>query len=131
MIGKADIEGSKSNFAMNTWLPQASYPYDVPPQPNSPPNNIFCLDRLAEASLGSKNRGRAPPPIHEISKITLKVVVFQFRLRAPTYPTSLKSFHKFGIESSSTGSSFPTDSAKPIPLVVVSLDSRQGQWKSR
>ncbi|KAJ6609523.1 hypothetical protein B0H10DRAFT_1813559 [Mycena sp. CBHHK59/15] len=26
MIGRADIEGSKSNVAMNTWLPQASYP---------------------------------------------------------------------------------------------------------
>jgi len=26
MIGRADIEGSKSNVAMNTWLLQASYP---------------------------------------------------------------------------------------------------------
>jgi hypothetical protein len=25
MIGRADIEGSKSNVAMNAWLPQASY----------------------------------------------------------------------------------------------------------
>jgi hypothetical protein len=25
-IGRADIEGSKSNVAMNAWLPQASYP---------------------------------------------------------------------------------------------------------
>ncbi|CAF2043593.1 unnamed protein product [Brassica napus] len=31
MIGRADIEGSKSNVAMNAWLPQASYPCDVPP----------------------------------------------------------------------------------------------------
>ncbi|RXI09697.1 hypothetical protein DVH24_014704, partial [Malus domestica] len=36
------------------------------------------------------------------------------------------SFHKVGLESSSTGSSFPADSAKPVPLAVVSLDSRQG-----
>jgi len=27
MIGRADIEGSKSSVAMNAWLPQASYPY--------------------------------------------------------------------------------------------------------
>ncbi|CAN7093028.1 unnamed protein product, partial [Brassica rapa subsp. narinosa] len=40
------------------------------------------------------------------------------------------SFHKVGLESSSTGSSFPADSSKPVPLVVVSLDSRQGQWES-
>ena len=26
MIGRADIEGSKRNVAMNAWLPQASYP---------------------------------------------------------------------------------------------------------
>ncbi|XLU74806.1 hypothetical protein S245_033859 [Arachis hypogaea] len=162
MIGRADIEGSKSNVAMNAWLPQASYPCgnfsdtssfkfrrskgslghaftvrirtgnqnqtsfypsvpheisvlvelilghlrylltDVPPQPNSPPDNVFRPDRPAEASLGSKKRGNAPPPIHGI----------------------------LGLESSSTGSSFPADSAKPVPLAVVSLDSRQGQWES-
>src|SRR5689334_19210550 len=104
MIGRADIEGSNSNVAMNAWLPQASYPCgnysdtsslkfegtkrsigytfmvcihtenhnqlyfypfvlleisvlnesplghlrylltDVPPQPNSPPDNVFNLD---------------------------------------------------------------------------------------
>ncbi|KAI3685905.1 hypothetical protein L6452_35180 [Arctium lappa] len=104
---------------------------DVPPQPNSPPDNVFRPDRPAEASLGSKKRGIAPLPIHGISKITLKVVVFHFRPRAPTYTTPLKSFHKVGLESSSTGSSFPADSAKPVPLAVVSLDSRQGQWESR
>uniref|UniRef100_A0A0R0GHB7 Senescence-associated protein n=1 Tax=Glycine max TaxID=3847 RepID=A0A0R0GHB7_SOYBN len=174
MIGRADIEGSKSNVAMNAWLPQASYPCgnfsdtsrfkfrrtkgsighaftvrirtgnqnqtsfypfvpheisvlvelilghlrylltDVPPQPNSPPDNVFRPDRPAEADLGSKKRGSAPLPIHGISKITLKVVVFHF----------------LGLESSSTGSSFPADSAKPVPLAVVSLDSRQGQWES-
>ena len=102
MIGRADIEESKSNVAMNAWLPQASYPCgnfsdtsslkfkkskgsighaftvcihtenqnqesfypfilheisvlielplghlryrltDVPPQPNSPPDGVFC-----------------------------------------------------------------------------------------
>ncbi|KAI3486904.1 hypothetical protein L1887_49484 [Cichorium endivia] len=171
MIGRADIEGSKSNVAMNAWLPQASYPCgnfsdtssfkfrrskgslghaftvrirtgnqnqtsfypsvpheisvlvelilghlrylltDVPPQPNSPPDNVFRPDRPAEAGLGSKKRGIAPLPIHGISKITLKVVVFHFRPRAPTYTTPLKSFHKVGLESSSTGR---------IPLVRTS-----------
>ncbi|KAG6627063.1 hypothetical protein CIPAW_15G097600 [Carya illinoinensis] len=141
---------------MNAWLPQASYPcgnfsdtsgfkfrrskgsighaftvrirtgnqnqtsfypfvpHEISVLPNSPPDNVFRPDRPAETSLGSKKRGNAPPPIHGISKITLKVV----------------SFHKVGLESSSTGSSFPADSAKPVPLAVVSLDSRQGQWES-
>ena len=26
MVGRADIEGSKSNVAMSAWLPQISYP---------------------------------------------------------------------------------------------------------
>ncbi|KAI3671062.1 hypothetical protein L2E82_53599 [Cichorium intybus] len=43
---------------------------DVPPQPNSPPDNVFRPDRPAEAGLGSKKRGIAPLPIHGISKIT-------------------------------------------------------------
>jgi hypothetical protein len=34
------------------------------------------------------------------------------------------SFHNVKLESSSTGSSFPADFAKPVPLAVVSLDSR-------
>ncbi|CAN7111069.1 unnamed protein product [Brassica rapa subsp. narinosa] len=92
MIGRADIEGSKSNVAINAWLAQASYPCgnfsdtssfkfrrskgsighaftvrhlrylltDVPPQPNSPPENVLRPDRPAEASLGSKRRGCYP-----------------------------------------------------------------------
>ncbi|GIX73939.1 hypothetical protein CDAR_106891 [Caerostris darwini] len=34
------------------------------------------------------------------------------------------SLHRVRLESSSTGSSFPADSAKPVPLAVVSLDIR-------
>src|ERR1700674_3938971 len=116
MIGRADIEGSKSNVAMNAWLPQASYPCgnfsgtsslkcrgtkgsightlmvciptenqkqgdffpffpmdisllhesplghllyfltDVPPQPNSPPDNVFNPDRPVK-DLEAKNDG--------------------------------------------------------------------------
>ncbi|PHT28889.1 Regulator of rDNA transcription protein 15 [Capsicum baccatum] len=119
MIGRANIEGSKSNVAMNAWLPQASYPCgnfsdtssfefrrskgslghaftvrirtgnqnqksfypsvpyeisalvelilghlrylltDVPPRPNSPPNNVFRPDRAAERALCPK-RGEVP-----------------------------------------------------------------------
>ncbi|XWS64508.1 hypothetical protein CRYUN_Cryun05aG0009800 [Craigia yunnanensis] len=81
---------------------------------------LFCPDRPIEIGLGSKKKGLVPPPIHGISKIMLKVVVFQFRRETPTYPTPLKSFHKVRLESSSTGSSFPADSVKPISLAVVS-----------
>ena len=134
MIGRADIEGSKSNVAMNAWLPQASYPCgnfsdtsrlklsaskgsighaftvcihtenqnqisfspfgpqeisvlfelilghlcyhltDVPPQPNSPPDYVFRLDRQ---SLGSRTlKGSL---LNGISKMTSFVVVFHWR----------------------------------------------------
>ena len=117
MIGRADIEESKSNVAMNAWLPQASYPCgnfsdtsslkflktkgsighafavcirtenqnqtsfypfvlheisvlielilghlrylltDVPPQPNSPPDYVFCTNSAgASSDLKSKTR---------------------------------------------------------------------------
>ena len=109
---------------------------DVPPQPNSPPDNVFRLDWPAELGLGAKRRGDAPLPTHEIIKITLKVVVFHLRPKAPTYPTPLKSFHKVGLESSSIGSSFPADSAKPVPFVggVCLRDGRtlcKDRWTKR
>ena len=148
MIGRADIEGSKSNVAMNAWLPQASYPCgnfsdtssfksrkakgsighaftvcirtenqnqmsfypfvpheisvlvelilghlrylltDVPPQPNSPPDNVFHLDRRPEGRLRSRSRDRVPPPTNGISKITLKVVVFHRRRSSHLFYTS-------------------------------------------
>ncbi|WZY99688.1 hypothetical protein YC2023_072017 [Brassica napus] len=106
MIGRADIEGSKSNVAMNAWLPQASYPCEsnelLPP--SQTPHLTMSSVRIdpPKRVLGLKEGVVTPPPIHG-------------------------SFHKVGLESSSTGSSFPADSAKPVPLAVVSLDSRQGQ----
>ncbi|XP_022753684.1 uncharacterized protein LOC111302006 [Durio zibethinus] len=105
-IRKADIEGSKSNVAMNTWLPQASYPcvnfFDtssfkfqmidrpyVLPQPIYPPNIVFYPDQSSKGSHLS---------------YTSQVI------------------HKVGLESSLTRSYFPVDSTKPIPLAMVSLD---------
>ncbi|CAF2086618.1 unnamed protein product [Brassica napus] len=71
-------------------------------RPSQTPHLTMSSARIDQASLGSKRRGCYPPPIHGV----------------------------IGLESSSTGSSFPADSAKPVPLAVVSLDSRQGQWES-
>ena len=139
MIGRADIEGSKSNVAMNAWLPQASYPCgnfsdtyrpkypatkgsightfmvcihtenqnqgnfypfvlheisvlvefplghlrylltDVPPQPNSPPDNVFNPGHRAKR-LNARTWSWRPALLHWISKKTIKVVVFHWRL---------------------------------------------------
>ncbi|KAI3671129.1 hypothetical protein L2E82_53666 [Cichorium intybus] len=121
MIGRADIEGSKSNVAMNAWLPQASHAFtvrirtgnqnqtsfypsvpheisvlvelilghlrylltDVPPQPNSPPDNVFRPDRPAEAGLGSKKRGIAPLPISRNNRIPLVRTSSELAVRRP------------------------------------------------
>ncbi|KAI3485427.1 hypothetical protein L1887_51228 [Cichorium endivia] len=143
MIGRADIEGSKSNVAMNAWLPQASYPCgnfsdtssfkfrrskgslghaftvrirtgnqnqtsfypsvpheisvlvelilghlrylltDVPPQPNSPPDNVFRPDRPAEAGLGSKKRGICPASDSRNNRIPLVRTSSELAVRRP------------------------------------------------
>ncbi|CAN6967600.1 unnamed protein product [Brassica rapa subsp. trilocularis] len=121
MIGRADIEESKSNVAMNAWLPQASYPCGnfsdtssfkfrrskgsighafTMCRPSQTPHLTMSSARIdpPKRVLGLKEGVVTPPPIHGV----------------------------IGLESSSTGSSFPADSAKPVPLAVVSLDSRQG-----
>ncbi|CAN7105365.1 unnamed protein product, partial [Brassica rapa subsp. narinosa] len=151
VIGRADIEGSKSNVVMNSWLPQASYPCgnfsDTSSfkfrrskgsighafrmcRPSQTPHLTMSSARIdpPKRVLGQKEgvvvgvENVTPPPIHGL---------YFTCTGAPIYSTPLKSFHKVRLESSSTGSSFPADSAKPIALAVVSLDSRQGQWESR
>ncbi|CAN7111048.1 unnamed protein product [Brassica rapa subsp. narinosa] len=126
MIGRADIEGSKSNVAMNAWLPQASYPCGnfsdtssfkfrrskgsighafTMCRPSQTPHLAMSSARIdpPKRVLGLKEGVVTPPPIHGVNKITLKVV----------------------------SQAQQDDSAKPVPLAVVSLDSRQGQWESR
>ncbi|KAK7288789.1 hypothetical protein RIF29_02281 [Crotalaria pallida] len=188
MIGRADIEGSKSNVAMNAWLSQASYPCgnfsdtssfkfrrtkgsighaftvrirtgnqnqtsfypfvpheisvlvelilghlrylltDVPPQPNSPPDNVFRPDRPAEAGLGSKNRGNAPPPIHGIIGFPLSVPVlsrlFDARGRGPEGPVpnpspdrhaATRSRRESSSSSPPTADGFGTGTPVPSP----------------
>ena len=185
MIGQADIEGSKSNVAMNAWLPQASYPCgnfsdtsslkfikskgsighafavcsstesqnqasfspfgpqeisvlfelalghlrccltDVPPQPNSQPENLFphaTCSKIGSFWKTSQYKGG--------SKVTLKAVVFQIcRSSHLSYISQVTL--QIRLESSSTGSSFPADLPKPVPLAVVSLRRNLGQLESR
>ncbi|CAF2086612.1 unnamed protein product [Brassica napus] len=129
MIGRADIEGSISNVAMNAWLPQANYPCGnfsdtssfkfrrskgsighaftmCRPQPNSPPDNVLRPDRPTEASLGSKRR-----------------VVTRLRFTDSHLFYTSQVISKVGLESSSTGSSFPLILPSPFPWLWFSLDT--------
>ncbi|KAM7477601.1 hypothetical protein LguiA_025814 [Lonicera macranthoides] len=190
MIGRADIEGSKSNVAMNAWLPQASYPCgnfsdtssfkfrrskgslghaftvrirtgnqnqtsfypsvpheisvlvelilghlrylltDVPPQPNSPPDNVFRPDRPAEASLGSKKRGCAPLPIHGISKITSELTVRRPG-KAPEGAVPISSPGRHAATRSRRGSSSSSPPTADGFETVTPVPSPQSQSFSR
>ena len=72
MIGRADIEGSKSNVAMNAWLPQASYPCGnfsdtsswIFPRPKGSIGHAFAV------CVRTENQNQAsfsPFGLHEIS----------------------------------------------------------------
>ncbi|WZY71603.1 hypothetical protein YC2023_003843 [Brassica napus] len=124
MIGRADIEGSKSNVAMNAWLPQASYPCG-----NFSDTSSFKF-RRSKGSIGHAFTMCRPSQTPHLTMSSARIDppkrVLGLKEGVVTPPPIHGSFHKVGLESSSTGSSFPADSAKPVPLAVVSLDSRQG-----
>ena len=97
---------------------------DVPPQPNCQPNSVFDMDRPANGALILENEPWSSSLLNRISIKTVSVVLFHCCIAAPTYSTPTMSFHKIRLESSSSGSSFSADFAKPAPLAVVLLDSR-------
>ena len=59
---------------------------DVPPQPNSPPDNVIGPGRTTRV-LKSRKRALRPAPPHRISKKTMEVVVFHRRLRSHLFYT--------------------------------------------
>ena len=106
---------------------------DVPPQPNSPPVSFLEADHVdVNIDVCHSNTGYKIQSLYnQVSKETMKIMVFHWRVATPIYATLFKSLYEDRLESSSTGSSFPALKSKPVPLAVVSLDSRQGQWESR
>ncbi|CAN7088873.1 unnamed protein product, partial [Brassica rapa subsp. narinosa] len=113
MIGRADIEGSKSNVAMNAWLPQASYPCC-----NFSDTSSFKF-RRSKGSIGHAFTMCRPSQTPHLTMSSARIDppkrVLGLKEGVVTPPPIHGSFHKVGLESSSTGSSFPADSAKPVP----------------
>ncbi|CAN2058951.1 unnamed protein product [Malus fusca] len=137
MIGRADIEGSKSNVAMNAWLPQASYPCG-----NFSDTSSFKFRRskgsighafTVRIRTGNQNQTSFYPFVpHEISVLVelilghLRYLLTDVPPQPNSPPDNVFRPDRPASRPFSTGSSFPADSAKPVPLAVVSLDSRQG-----
>ena len=79
MIGRADIEGSKSNVAMNAWLPQASYPCGNFSDTSSVNIRLTkgSLDHSFEARIHTENTGQtsicsyAPREISVLTELIL------------------------------------------------------------
>ncbi|GBP52926.1 hypothetical protein EVAR_47581_1 [Eumeta japonica] len=95
---------------------------DVPPQSNSPPGSVLEPDH-AGVYDGDAPGHPSTSPLCTLERNTVRPPTDD-RERSPTYATPLMSPYNARLESSSTGSSFPADSPKPVPLAVVSLDSR-------
>ena len=96
------IEGPKTGFAANflNLLRTATQPDDDGLIALSDQDDVWFPEKLARARAALAAYGDEPAL------------------------TPHKSFHKVRLESSSTGSSFPADYSKPVPLAVGSLDSR-------
>jgi hypothetical protein len=95
MIGRADIEGSKSNVAMNAWLPQASYPCgnfsDTPSRMFFGPKG--SLGHAFAVCIRTENQNQAsfsPYGLREISVLTeLTLGHLRYRLTdVPPQPNS-------------------------------------------
>ncbi|KAG9438735.1 hypothetical protein H6P81_021330 [Aristolochia fimbriata] len=144
MIGRADIEGSKKQrryerlgchkpvIPCGNFYDTSSFKFRRCAAPAKlPTDNVFA--RISPGEALEQKEGQCPPPTNGISKIALKVVVFHFSPAetAPTYPTPLKSFHKVGLESSSTGSSFPLILPSPFPWLCSESAVRRGERPQR
>ena len=96
MIGRADIEGSKSNVAMNAWLPQASYPCGnfsdtsscILHRPRGSIGHVFTVRNLTEIQ---NQASFSPCGLHKISVlIELTLGHLRYHLTdVPPQPNSL------------------------------------------
>ncbi|KAL4082243.1 hypothetical protein QTP88_030139, partial [Uroleucon formosanum] len=128
----------KSDVAMNAWPPQASYPcaderierpmlsqslrvLSVRDQASICPFALREVSVLAELALGHLRYFLTDVPPQSTGRRTAETARLDPRL--PLMLHLGMSPNNARLESSSTGSSFPADFSKPVPLAVVSLDN--------
>ena len=99
MIGRADIEGSKSNVAMNAWLPQASYPCGNFSDTSSLkfPKTKGSIGHAFTVCIRTENQNQMsfyPFVLHEIS-VLIELILGHLRYRltdVPPQPNSPSDF---------------------------------------
>ena len=109
--------------------------------PGSRDTSATLCSRIGDWPQPIRRQADSGPPLpdHWMSKTTVKVVVFHCWFAPgpvlsllwwvspwhlpPTCATPHMSLHSIKLESNSTGSSFPADTSKPVPLAVGSPDS--------
>lgn len=90
MIGRADIEGSKSNVAMNAWLPQASYPcgnFSDTSRVKLPPSK-GSIGRAFTVRIRTENKNQIsfyPFVLHEIS-VLIELILGHLRYLVTDVP---------------------------------------------
>ena len=90
MIGRADIEGSKSNVAMNAWLPQASYPCGIFSDTSSLkfPKTKGSIGHAFTVCIRTENQNQMsfyPFVLHEIS-VLIELILGHLRYRLTDVP---------------------------------------------
>ena len=87
-------------------------------------NSLSETQEKMKESLQELDRDQAQGIADKINQLNQRAAEERRRISELTSQAPDLSLHRARLESSSTGSSFPADSAKPVPLAVVSLDSR-------
>ena len=98
-------------------------PFEASPPPSPPPQSVGKKPHQSSSISPEACKASGPHPRPSWGWGWGEMRVRGLR-RPPTYFTCLRSLYNARPESSSTGSSFPTGSATPVPLAVVLLDSR-------
>uniref|UniRef100_A0A1I7WDG2 Uncharacterized protein n=1 Tax=Heterorhabditis bacteriophora TaxID=37862 RepID=A0A1I7WDG2_HETBA len=88
-------------------------------RPSQTPRLTLSSTGVVTSLNTKKKEPMAQSSHYRISKESMKVVVFHWRHKSPTYATPLMTLHNVKLESSSTGSSFPAIFTKPVPLAVI------------
>ena len=100
---------------------------DVPPQSNSPPQNVLGADRTRDKAPVLDSRKQRQKPLYPASPSKQRSDLrrsISLLAKPPPYSTPEMLLHNWRLESNSTGSSFPADVPKSVPLAAISLDSR-------